>query len=301
MSRRTYTWNAYESSLNGAINTSAVSITLNSVTGLRAPGYLVIDPDIPASREFIRYETINASAIEGVTRNVDGAALNSHDDGAKIRAVPVHQFFDDIFTDIEDIESAAAAHTGAANPHSNSAAADDLVATDALVAANTAGVATNVTNLATHTADDESHRIHEFVDAIDIALPTSGAWVSVVSDVIAIPSHWVTYELILRGGGVYRSDIASTGKFRVHSDVTGYAAFGVDGTTFRAQGLYELDTSGGGNVRLPFTIVGKSRLGVITRTADPNPIGRLEGFVDVTDPGTKVDNPWIEMEAIRRS
>jgi hypothetical protein len=157
MSRRIYTWNAYESSLNGAINTTAVDLTLNSVTNLRGPGLLVIDPDIPAKREFIRFETINASVIESCTRNIDGGGLSAHDDGAVVRAVPMHQFYDDLFSDIEDIESAAAAHTGAANPHSGSAGTAALAATDANVAANTAGIATNVTNIGTNASGISSN------------------------------------------------------------------------------------------------------------------------------------------------
>ena len=297
-SRRTYTWNAYESSLNGAINTSAVDITLNSVTGLRAPGYLVIDPDIPASREFIRYETINASVIESCTRNVDGGGLNSHDDGAKIRAVPVHQFFDDIFTDIEDILSAAAAHTGAANPHSNSAAADDLVATDAVVAANTAGVAANVTNLENHETDIENHSVLRVNTAADYAISAaSNVWEGVCAVGFTVPTDWVTYDLILRGGGVL-SD-AGVHEARVHAAAPGYAALEVDGVTFMTAGPLQLF---GDNTRdHPFALAGYNHLGVITRTAYPS----VSAWLEVRQNGGNVDDnvisPWLEAEARRRS
>ena len=70
-SRRTYTWNAYESVLSSGIDGSTTTITLDSVVGLREPdGYLVLDPDDAAKREFIKYASIVGNTLQGCTRGL---------------------------------------------------------------------------------------------------------------------------------------------------------------------------------------------------------------------------------------
>lgn len=158
MSSRKYVWNAWEQALNGAITAGATTITLDSVTNLRSPGLLVIDPDDPTKREYILFTGISSNDLTGVTRNLAGGVTSAHDDGARIRSVPMHQLFDDIFTDVEALEAFDTSHLAANNPHSNSAAADDLVATDANVAANAANIGTNLTSINANTADLIAHK-----------------------------------------------------------------------------------------------------------------------------------------------
>ncbi len=113
MSSRKYTWNAYESSLSGGIDASQTSIILVSATNLRSPGILVIEPDNAAKREFISFTGISTNTLTGCTRGLPGGQSGTaHDSGVVIRAVPVHQFFDDLFTDIEALETSTAAHYG---------------------------------------------------------------------------------------------------------------------------------------------------------------------------------------------
>ena len=105
MSRRTYTWNAYESQLAGPLLSGSTSVAIDSAIGLAAPAYLVIDPDIPLKREWIRVNTINANNLENMIRNQDGSVGNiDHESGAKVRAVFTNMVQDDIFEDIEDAE-----------------------------------------------------------------------------------------------------------------------------------------------------------------------------------------------------
>jgi len=87
------TSNFSSTSLNGAINDSVDTFTLNSVTGLQSPGYLVIDRqdsngnDTPTLREEISYTGISGSDLTGVTRGDDSSTARSHSDGALVEPV----------------------------------------------------------------------------------------------------------------------------------------------------------------------------------------------------------------------
>lgn len=118
-SRRTYTWNAYESALSSGIDGTTDTITLDSVVGLREPdGYLVLDPDDAAQREFIKYASIVGNTLQGCTRGLAGGNTNqSHDSGATIRAVPMHQHYDDLWDTAEELIAEDANHVAASNPH----------------------------------------------------------------------------------------------------------------------------------------------------------------------------------------
>lgn len=118
MSRRKYTWNAFETNLNGSLGSGVTTIPLDSTTNLRDDGLLVIDPDDPAKREYILFTTINGNSLEGVTRNLGGSVGDvTHSDGAVVRAVMMHQFIDDLFSDVEDLETADSNHVAASDPH----------------------------------------------------------------------------------------------------------------------------------------------------------------------------------------
>lgn len=115
MSRRTRSRNAYESQLNGAINNSVTTFPVNSAAGLTHPLYLVIDPEDPAVREYIKVGNVTGNTFNSVTRGLPGSVGGvgqAHANGATVRAVPVHQWLDDIFDDIEALEAADAGHIG---------------------------------------------------------------------------------------------------------------------------------------------------------------------------------------------
>lgn len=88
------TTNFVQTTLNGAINDSAIIITLTSTTGLQAPGYLVINRQnssgtaTPSAREIVTYTDISGKDITGVTRAADGSTARSHNDGAIVEAIP---------------------------------------------------------------------------------------------------------------------------------------------------------------------------------------------------------------------
>lgn len=87
------TSNYWSSSLNGAIDDSVDTITLNDTTGLQYPGYVVIDREdgngtaTANSREIVKYTGISGNDLTGCTRAADNSTARSHSDGALVEAV----------------------------------------------------------------------------------------------------------------------------------------------------------------------------------------------------------------------
>ncbi len=92
------TTNAFQTTLNGAINATATTITLNSVTGLQnKAGILVIDrvnsagTATPSSREYIYFTGVSGSSVTlpsvGDGRGQGGSTGQSHADGAVVEAI----------------------------------------------------------------------------------------------------------------------------------------------------------------------------------------------------------------------
>ena len=95
------TSNFWSSSLNGAINDSVDTITLNSTTGLQAPGYLIIDREdgqgvaTSSAREIVKFTGISGNDLTGVTRGADNSTARSHGDGALVESVPTIGMWND--------------------------------------------------------------------------------------------------------------------------------------------------------------------------------------------------------------
>jgi hypothetical protein len=122
MSSQSHTFNAYESELAGPLLAGATSVALVSALGLEAPAYLVIDPDVPAKREWIRVTALNVNTIDNMDRGLEGSQGPGgtgvdHDSGATIRAIFTSQLQDDIFTDINALEQEDIDHVNDSNPH----------------------------------------------------------------------------------------------------------------------------------------------------------------------------------------
>lgn len=87
------TSNFWSTSLNGAINDSVDTITLNSTTGLQAPGYVIINREdssgtpTPNAREIVKFTGISGSDLTGVTRGADSSTARSHSDGSLVELV----------------------------------------------------------------------------------------------------------------------------------------------------------------------------------------------------------------------
>lgn len=105
---RSYVWNVFNTTLDGALLTATTSsASLASATGLRGPGFITIDPDSNSKREVIKFATVNGSNIETLTRGLAGSAAGAQDHtaGTPVRVSVYHQQFDDIWTDIESLET----------------------------------------------------------------------------------------------------------------------------------------------------------------------------------------------------
>ncbi len=124
MSRRSQNRNQYETTTVGELSSGAFSVTVDSAAGLLTDQdmYLVIEPDVPGQREWIKVESItgNQLNIENPNgRNLTGSDGDlTHPAGSKVRSVPSQQIFEDIFQDAEDDELALTQHqTDGGDPH----------------------------------------------------------------------------------------------------------------------------------------------------------------------------------------
>ena len=87
------TANYFSTTLNGAINDVVDTITLNSTSGLQAPGVLVINREdssgnaTPSAREVVSFTGISGNDVTGVTRPFDNSTARSHADGSLVEAV----------------------------------------------------------------------------------------------------------------------------------------------------------------------------------------------------------------------
>ncbi len=87
------TSNAFNTTLNGGITAGDASITLASVSGIQAPGVLVIDrvdannTATPTTREYISFTGIAGSAVTGCSRGLGGSSAQSHNSGARVEEV----------------------------------------------------------------------------------------------------------------------------------------------------------------------------------------------------------------------
>lgn len=87
------TTNFVSTTLNGSINDSVTTITLNSTSNLPTAGYIIIDRQdgngtaTPNAREVVSYTGISGSNLTGCTRGADGSTNRSHNDGALVETV----------------------------------------------------------------------------------------------------------------------------------------------------------------------------------------------------------------------
>ncbi|MCZ2337447.1 MAG: hypothetical protein LC127_04460 [Chitinophagales bacterium] len=102
------TSNFWSTSLNGAINDSVTTITLNSTVGLQAPGRLVINrqdstgQNTPSAREVISFTGISGSDLTGVTRGADNSTARSHADGSLVESAIVVGNWDTLYDVINE-------------------------------------------------------------------------------------------------------------------------------------------------------------------------------------------------------
>ena len=121
MSSRLYSWNAYETELTSGIGIEDPAIlNVVSVFGITAPTILVLDPDVPALREYVLVTSVAPGQLT-VSRALDGSTdgAQAHGEGTTLRAIAVHQWLNAIFDDIEGLEDWDQEHVDGSvtNPH----------------------------------------------------------------------------------------------------------------------------------------------------------------------------------------
>lgn len=106
--------NYVQKALNGSINSSQTTITLNNTTNLPSVGYIVVDRvnssgvATPASTEVISYTGISSNDLTGCVRGEDGSTAASHNDAAIVETMPTIGMWNSLTT----ITSAAVDNNG---------------------------------------------------------------------------------------------------------------------------------------------------------------------------------------------
>ena len=118
MSRRTNTYNGWNSTLASQLLPGGTTFDVLSAAGIVAPTYLVIDWDDPFNVEWVKIDSVAVDTLTCVGgRGLTGSVGDTHAIGAKIRAVMSKQALDDIFQDIEDIETSDGLHAADGAAH----------------------------------------------------------------------------------------------------------------------------------------------------------------------------------------
>ena len=98
------TKNYTQKALNGSINDTVQTITLNNTTDMQFPGYIVVDrvnaagTATPNSREVISYTGISGNNLTGCTRGADGSTARSHNDTAIVETMPTVGMWNNLAT-----------------------------------------------------------------------------------------------------------------------------------------------------------------------------------------------------------
>ena len=90
--------NFFETTLSSGVNDTVTTIPLTNVP-TPSEGFLVIDPDTPASREVIYYTSKGGSDVtvpsgSGNGRGYDGSTATSHSSGTKVIMAPIAAMFE---------------------------------------------------------------------------------------------------------------------------------------------------------------------------------------------------------------
>jgi hypothetical protein len=107
------TSNAFNTSLNGNVGIADTSITLTSVTGLQAPGVLVLDRTTlagtatPTAREYISYTGISTNTLTGVVRGLGGSTAQTHTSGNLVEEVFTISHWNDMVTAMLNLVTSA--------------------------------------------------------------------------------------------------------------------------------------------------------------------------------------------------
>jgi hypothetical protein len=191
-------------------------MTVDSVLGLQAPGYLVVDPDVPSKREWVRFASINGNSLEGLTRNLEGSVGNvDHDTGARVRTIFTAQHLNDLFNDIEENAAALTDHKDDPNDPHAAAGYLKLAVADARYLRLTGGTLTGMLTLPSTTPTLANHATHKtYVDDQDAA-----TLVTVGTLYLPLVGGALTGDLLLSTSGSPPSDFSATSRKYVNDQI----------------------------------------------------------------------------------
>ena len=101
--------NFVQLNLDGSINASQDTITLNDASDLNFPGAIVVDrldangTSTPASREVITFTGITGNQLTGCSRGVDSTTAQSHSDQARVDTVLTVGMYNDLITSVSNV------------------------------------------------------------------------------------------------------------------------------------------------------------------------------------------------------
>lgn len=113
----TFVTNGAESTLSSSLSSGATTINVTSTTSFPAvPFYVVIDPDVDASREVVLVDSLKTATTFVLSaaskRGQDGTADAAHSLDAKVACVPVAALWTDINDRVDSVSTVAnAAYT----------------------------------------------------------------------------------------------------------------------------------------------------------------------------------------------
>lgn len=105
--RISYFANAFETTLATSLDSTSMTVDVVDATGLTTPCYVVLDVDVPASREYVRVSSIASNTLTLSERYLAGSAQTSglsHSSGAKVSGSLAAQSLEDLHDRISALD-----------------------------------------------------------------------------------------------------------------------------------------------------------------------------------------------------
>jgi hypothetical protein len=209
------------------VSAGSDTIPVDVIGDLDFPGFVTLSPFSNTLREVIKFEAISGSNIITLTRGLAGSVggvAHEHPSNAVVISAPTEQLVDDIFSDIEDLETADTSHAATDDAHHT-----EYLDADAVSAMGAVGDGNDLNHnrytdgevdgiVATHAADDEAHHPSAIPEDnprlsiqhnVEFDSPGAGqqitaGWTTQHSFQINIPTNWVTYDISIVANATFR-------------------------------------------------------------------------------------------------
>lgn len=108
--------NAFQARLDGTLDATSTTVTLDSTAGLVAPGVLLVDRqdgngnDTATKREYMSFTGISGNDVTGVTRALASSQGQQHSSGALVESTPTVTNWGDLVDFLQTEHSATGRH-----------------------------------------------------------------------------------------------------------------------------------------------------------------------------------------------